>query len=81
MRAKLTCPQTHDCSIDSDGVQHIWYLGFEVDKYSEVVLKRFLVLLLTREKIALGKLWTLETLKIQEDPLFQIFPSMYHSRD
>jgi hypothetical protein len=43
-------------------------------------LKRFFVLFLTREKIALGKLWTLETLKIQKDPLLQIFPSMYHSR-
>jgi hypothetical protein len=51
-----------------------------VYKSSKIVLKRFFVLLLTREKVALGKLWTLETLKIREDPLLQIFPSMYHSR-
>jgi hypothetical protein len=51
-----------------------------MDESSEIILKRFFVLLLTREKIALGKLWMLETLKIREDPLFQIFPSMYYSR-
>jgi hypothetical protein len=51
-----------------------------VNESSEIVLKRFFVLLLTREKIALGKLWKLETLKIREVPLLQIFPSMYHSR-
>jgi hypothetical protein len=42
----------------------------------EIVLKRFFVFLLTREKINLGKLWTLETLKVGENPLLQIIPSM-----
>jgi hypothetical protein len=31
----------------------------------EVVLKRFFVLYLTSEKIVLGKLWRLGTLKVQ----------------
>jgi hypothetical protein len=55
-------------------------LGSKVNKSSEIVLKRFFVFLLTREKITLGKLWMLETLKVRKDPLLQIFPSTYHSR-
>jgi hypothetical protein len=47
--------------IDGDGVQHIWCLGPKVNGSPEVVLERFLVLLLTREKVALCKLQTLKT--------------------
>jgi hypothetical protein len=32
----------------------------------EIVLERLLVLLLTREKVALCKFWTLETLEVKE---------------
>jgi hypothetical protein len=55
-------------------------LGSEVNKSPEVVLERFLILLLVREKIALCKLWTLETLKVGEDSLLQIVPSMNHTK-
>jgi hypothetical protein len=46
----------------------------------EVVLKRFLVLLFTREKVALCKLRTLKTLEVGEDLLFQVVPSVNHTR-
>jgi hypothetical protein len=49
-----------------------------VKESPEIVLKWLFVLLLTREKIALGKLGAVETLKVREDPLLQIFPSMFH---
>jgi hypothetical protein len=55
-------------------------LGSEVNESPNVVLERFLVFLLTQEKIALGKLWMLETLKIGEDPLLQIIPSVNHTK-
>jgi hypothetical protein len=35
----------------------------------KMILERFFVLLLTREKITLGKFQTLETLKVRENPL------------
>jgi hypothetical protein len=54
-------------------------LGSEVNESPEVVLERFLILFLTREKIALCKLRTLETLKVGEDPLLQIVPSVNHT--
>jgi hypothetical protein len=55
-------------------------LGPEVNESPEVVLKRFLILLLTREKIALCKFRTLETLEVGEDPLLQDIPSVNHTR-
>jgi hypothetical protein len=51
-----------------------------MNETSEIVLKTFFVFLLTSENITLSKLWTLEILKVREDPLLQIFTSMYHSR-
>jgi hypothetical protein len=51
-----------------------------MNKSPEIVLERFFVLLLTREKITLGKLWTLETLKVGENPLLQIIPSMNYTK-
>jgi hypothetical protein len=78
MRAKLVSSQAHDCIVNGDGVQHIWCLGSEVNESSEVVLERFLILLLTREKITLCKLWTLETLEV--DPLLHVIPSVNHTR-
>jgi hypothetical protein len=64
VRAKLAGSQTHDCSINGDSVQNIWRLGSEMRKSPEIVLERFLVLMLAREKVALCKFWTLETLKV-----------------
>jgi hypothetical protein len=55
MRAKLAHSQTHDCSVNGDGVQNIRCLGFDVNESSEVILEGLLVLLLTREKVALYK--------------------------
>jgi hypothetical protein len=72
MRAKLTSPQTHDCSVNGDSVQHIWCLGPEVNESPKVILEGFLVLLLTRDEIALCKFRTLETLEIGENSLLQI---------
>jgi hypothetical protein len=80
VRAKLASSQAHDCNIDSDDIQHIWCLGSEVNESPKVVLERFLVFLLTREKITLRKLWTLETLKNGEDLLLQVIPSVNHTR-
>jgi hypothetical protein len=80
MRTKLPGSQTHDCGIDSDDIHYIRCLGPEMDKSSEEILERLLVLLLTREKITLCKLWTLETLEVRKDPLFQVFPAISHSR-
>jgi hypothetical protein len=62
MRAKLAGSQTHDYNVNGDGVQDIWRLGSEMNESPEIVLERLLVLLLTREKVALCKFWTLETL-------------------
>jgi hypothetical protein len=64
VRAKLAGSQTHDCSVNGDGVQDIWRLGSEMNESPELVLERLLVLLLTREKVALCKFWTLETLEV-----------------
>jgi hypothetical protein len=46
----------------------------------EVVLERFLVLLLTREKVALCKLQMLKTLEVGEDLLLQVVPFVNHTR-
>jgi hypothetical protein len=54
-------------------------LGSEVNESPEVDLERFLILFLTREKIALFKLRMLETLKVGEDLLLQIIPSVNHT--
>jgi hypothetical protein len=51
-----------------------------VNESPKVVLERFLVLLLTREKVALCKLWTLKTLEIRENPLLQVVPPVNHTR-
>jgi hypothetical protein len=45
-----------------------------VNKPPKVILERLLVLLLTREKVALFKLWMLKTLEVGENPLLQIVP-------
>jgi hypothetical protein len=45
----------------------------------EIVLERLLLLLLTRENVALCKLWTLETLEVGENPLLQIVPSVNYT--
>jgi hypothetical protein len=45
MRAKLAGSQTHNCSVNGDGVQNIWRLGSEMHKSSEIVLESLLVLL------------------------------------
>jgi hypothetical protein len=50
-----------------------------VHKSSEVVLKGFLVLLLTGEKVTLCKFWMLETLEVGEDSLLQVVPSVNHA--
>jgi hypothetical protein len=55
-------------------------LGYEVNEPPEVVLERFLILLLTREKIALYKLRALETQEVGEDPLLQVIPPVNHAR-
>jgi hypothetical protein len=64
MRAKLAGSQTHNCSVNGDGVQDIWRLGFEMHKSPEIVLERLLVLLLTREEVTLCEFWTLEALEV-----------------
>jgi hypothetical protein len=64
MRAKLAGSQTHDCSVNGDGVQDIWLLGSEMYESLEIVLERLLVLLLTREEVALCEFWTLEALEV-----------------
>jgi hypothetical protein len=46
----------------------------------EIVLERFFVLLLTREKITLGKLRTLETSKVGENLVLQVVSSMNYPR-
>jgi hypothetical protein len=46
----------------------------------EIILERFFVLFLIREKITLCKLRTLETLKVGENPLLQIIPSVNYTR-
>jgi hypothetical protein len=51
-----------------------------MNKSPKIVLERFFVFLLTREKITLSKLWTLETLKVGENLLLQIIPSMNYTR-
>jgi hypothetical protein len=56
MRAKLAGSQAYNCNVNGDDVQHIWCLGSEVNESPEVVLERFLVILLTRQKITLCKL-------------------------
>jgi hypothetical protein len=45
----------------------------------EVILERFLVLLLTRKEVALCELWTLETLEVGKDSLLQVIPSVNHT--
>jgi hypothetical protein len=50
-----------------------------VNKPPEVILERLLVRLLTRKKVTLCKFWTLETLKVGENPLLQIVPSMNYT--
>jgi hypothetical protein len=64
MRTKLASSQTHNCSVDGDGIQDIWCLGSEMHESPKIVLERLLVLLLTREKVALCKFWTLEALEV-----------------
>jgi hypothetical protein len=64
MRVKLAGSQTHDCSVNGDGVQDIWRLGSEMHESLEIVLERLLVLLLTREEVALCEFWTLEALEV-----------------
>jgi hypothetical protein len=77
---KLAGSQAHNCSVNGDYIQHIWCLGPEVNESPEVVLERFLVLLLTREKVALCKLRTLKTLEIRENSLLQVLPPVNHTR-
>jgi hypothetical protein len=50
-----------------------------VNESPKVILERLLVLLLTREKVALCKLWMLKTLEVGENPLLQIVPSVNHT--
>jgi hypothetical protein len=64
VRAKLAGSQTHDCSVNGDGVQNIWCLGSEMHESPEIVLERLLVLLFAREEVALCEFRTLETLEV-----------------
>jgi hypothetical protein len=50
-----------------------------VNESPKVILERLLVLLLTREKVALCKFWTLKTLEVGENPLLQIVPSVNYT--
>jgi hypothetical protein len=50
-----------------------------MDKSSEEILERLSVLLLTREKITLCQLWTLEALEVRNEPLLEVFPATNHS--
>jgi hypothetical protein len=50
-----------------------------MNKSSEEILERLLVLLLTGEKVALCQLWTLEALEVRKDPLLQVFTSVNYS--
>jgi hypothetical protein len=54
-------------------------LGPEVNESPKVILERFLVLLLTQQKVALFKFRTLKTLEIGENPLLQIVPYVNHT--
>jgi hypothetical protein len=54
-------------------------LGPEVNESPKVILERFLVLLLTQEKVALCKFQMLKTLEIGENPLLEIVPSVNHT--
>jgi hypothetical protein len=55
-------------------------LGPEVNESPDVILERFLVLLLTQEKVTLCKLRTLKTLEVGEDPLLEVVPFVNHTR-
>jgi hypothetical protein len=50
-----------------------------VNESPKVILERLLVLLLTREKVALSKFWTLKALEVGENLLLQIVPSVNHT--
>jgi hypothetical protein len=50
-----------------------------VNKPPKVILERFLVLLLTGEKVTLCKFWTLKTLEVGENPLLPIVPSVNYT--
>jgi hypothetical protein len=54
-------------------------LGPEVNESPKVILERLFVLLLTQEKVALCKFWTLKTLEIGENPLLQIILFVNHT--